>query len=173
LAIAIIVEDGTNVIGANSWVSVDDYISYAASRGVTVTGDADVLASQLLQAVDYINTYRDRFKGAKTYITQTMQWPRQYVTIDNADWPKDVIPPELIAAQCQLGMALFAGITFNANVAAGLPVIMEKVDVIETQYASPSAVAGFSWQEASLPVVDGLLAPLLRGSAMFLRNIRY
>ncbi len=52
---AIVVEDGTQVAGANSYVSESDLTTYASDRGVALSETESVL---IIKAMDYLNTLR-------------------------------------------------------------------------------------------------------------------
>jgi hypothetical protein len=166
----IVVEDGSIVSGANSFVSIADAKAYAKDRGVSL-GSGTEIAEQLIQAMDYLATFRSLWKGTKVETTQPLQWPRKDVQIDDADWDETMIPPELVQAQCQLVIAQQQGIALYTNVAAGtLPVIKEVTGPLETTYASPTAA--FDMSAASIPAVDILLAPLLASDGFGLSTLR-
>ena len=74
----IVVEDGTGLASSNSYVSEADFATYAADRGVTITGTSAVL---LIQAMDSIE--EENFKGNKYTDAQALQWPRDGVYIDD------------------------------------------------------------------------------------------
>ena len=101
---AITVETGAIVTGANSYVSTTDFTAYAAARGVTLTSGAETL---LIQAMDYIESLS--YIGMKSTSTQPLQWPRINVYIDGYLFADDDIPQELINAQMQVGMAIDVG----------------------------------------------------------------
>ena len=67
----IVVETGAGLTNSNSYVSESDLATYAADRGVTISGTAAVL---LIQAMDYLES--KNFNGTKSHITQATQWPR-------------------------------------------------------------------------------------------------
>lgn len=92
---ALIVEDGTLVSNANSYVSVDDYITWADARGFTYDSYPDI-EQKILRAMDYIESLQ--FVGEKHEETQSLQWPRDYVLIDGYSVESDEIPKQLKAA---------------------------------------------------------------------------
>jgi len=100
----IIVEDGTQISGANSYVSAADFATYAADRGVTVTGTDTIL---LITAMDYIE--QQNFKGNQLTSTQALQWPRCNVVIDGWYNVQTEIPQLLIDAQCEVALGIDAG----------------------------------------------------------------
>lgn len=105
----LIVEDGSGVTNANTYVDLIYLAAYAADRGLTIpTVDADKEKS-LLKAMDYLESRRGEFQGSKTVGTQSLQWPRTGVSIDCNDLDSDVIPEELKKAQCQLVVEMQTG----------------------------------------------------------------
>ena len=101
---AIIVENGTGVADANSYVSEADLTAFATSRGITLTQDEDIL---LLIAMDYIESLN--FKGLKVERNQALQWPRVDVYYDNYYADSNVIPNELKNALMQCAIAVDQG----------------------------------------------------------------
>lgn len=103
----ITVEDGSIVTDATSYISVADFATYAANRGITlttVTGSQDEL---LIRAMDYLES--QSFIGTKSTSTQSLQWPRLYAYIDTYLVDSGTIPAELIKAQCEIAIAMDAG----------------------------------------------------------------
>lgn len=130
---AIIVEDGTNVTSANSYVTTAELTAYATARGVTLVTGAESL---LIQAMDYIET--QQYQGSKVLFTQGLQWPRVNVWIDG--WYNNVttIPKELKNGQMETAIAIDQGNAPNADVTRFA--ISEKVGELEVHYA-PNAPA--------------------------------
>jgi hypothetical protein len=171
MAITIIVEDGTQVTNANSYVSVADARIYASNRGVTLPADNDVVASMLIRANDYLEAQECRYQGERTSATQALAWPRKCVVLHCEAVPTNVIPNSLIAAQIQLAMAINAGFDLQPNVSPQDYVIREKVGPIETQYANPLSV-GIT---PTFTAANALLAPLFgecAASGFGIRTIR-
>lgn len=137
MAIEIIIEDGTEVANANSFVSVSNARIYAANRGVSLPSSDDELAAMLIKANDYLEAQADLFQGERATATQELQFPRSGVYIYGALVPSNIIPKSLISAQVQLAMAINAGLDLQPNVTPGDYVIKEKVGPIETVYANP------------------------------------
>lgn len=98
----LIIENGTIVANANSYVSVAVLNDYLSSIGVTTTASDAVKESYLILAMQYLEVLRNKFKGSKVSSLQTLQWPRQYVQIDGFNVAITTMPTELIKAQCQL-----------------------------------------------------------------------
>lgn len=101
---AIVVEDGSTVTGANSYVSEAELTAYASARGVTLTTDTEQL---LIRAMDYIEALS--FQGYKWTGTQPLQWPRSNVWVDGILVGADEIPDELKNGLMQTAMAIDDG----------------------------------------------------------------
>lgn len=100
----IVVEDGSIVANANSYVSEADLTTYATDRGIVIVGEEDEL---LIQAMDYLE--QQNFIGIKWTSTQSLQWPRADVIIDGYYQNVEDIPQLLINAQCEIALAIDAG----------------------------------------------------------------
>lgn len=162
----LIIEDGTNVANANSYVTLTEARTYATARGITLSTVDATLESQLIQAMDYLEAQRAKYQGNKTYETQSLQWPRTNVWIDSYQFSPGGIPQLLKNAQCQLAMELHSGILLLPTVTDGA-VKREKIDVIEVEYIESSISSS-----AILKKVDSLLQPLFRTNAFSLGTVR-
>ena len=100
---ALIIEDGTIVIYANSWVDLQTYIDYADSQGVTIT-DTEKAERNLIQAQQYITSFESKLKGYKVSRIQYTAYPREYLYLDGFYEPDDEVPQ--LVKQCQLEFAL-------------------------------------------------------------------
>lgn len=128
---AIVVEDGTIVTGANSYVTSAELTTYATDRGVTITGTNAVL---LIQAMDYIEA--QNYKGYKSTAAQPLVWPREAVYIDGYLFDNDDIPEQLKNAQMATALAIDAGNSPYAVIERQTE--SERVDVIEVRYQKGS-----------------------------------
>jgi hypothetical protein len=167
---ALVIEDGTNVAGANTYCDVTTIRAFANARGATLPETDDELIPLVFGAMDYIEAKRNQFQGKKTNwpgddlskpIPQPLQWPRNCVTIDGDDFPNNAIPLELKNALCQLCVEQASGIDISPT-QTGPFVISEKIDVIETKYSETVRTSG-----AEMPRVDAFLAPLLKQDSGF------
>jgi hypothetical protein len=167
---ALIVEDGTGVADANTYIDRDAAIAYAAARGV-VLPNTDVTDQRIIKAMDYLTLYDYKWKGYKTVSTNALPWPRKSVYIEGELFPDNEIPSQLVRAQADLVLQVTAGInllpTFSADTAF---VTREKVDVIETEYSEAIALQALGTLP-DMPLIDALLAPLL-ASVGRLRTVR-
>lgn len=134
----IIVEDGGQVSGANSYVSLADARTLLADYGQDLDADDTIAEQQLLSSMRYIEAYREQFKGYKLTREQSLQWPRGDVYIDGWLSPSDEIPVELPRGQVFAAYEIANGESLQAN-DSGRKVSKEKVDVIEVAYFESSA----------------------------------
>jgi len=128
----IIVENGTVVAGANSYVSEAGLLDYAASRGVNLTGATDVL---IIKAMDYIESRP--FIGDKHREAQPLQWPRDEVYIDRYYIERETIPKELKNGVYTAALAIDAELDPLRIVERATK--REKADVIEVEYMDSAA----------------------------------
>lgn len=134
---AIIVEDGSIVTGANSYVSVADLTTFATARGVTLVDDEEML---LIKAMDYIEQLA--YKGVKRTRDQGLQWPRVDVYIDGYYFDSDEIPQQLKDGLCHAAIAIDEG---NDPLADEVrKTIREKVGDLEVEYAPGSVSAVYN-----------------------------
>lgn len=159
MAIVIVVEDGSIVANANSYVSVSDSRLFAESRGVVLPVDDDAIAAMLIQATDYLQSKECEYQGSRTSREQELSWPRIDVEINGNEFPSDKIPKNVIYAQNYLVMALNDGIPIMGNIVPGDFVIEETVGPITTKYSDPAKV-GIGNMAPTLTAVDAALAPL-------------
>lgn len=157
----IVVEDGSIVTGANSYVSVADLQAYANARGIIIATDESAL---LLKAMDYLESFDGRFKGSRVSRDQPMSWPREGATIEGWEWTKSEIPRQVINAQISLCIEIAEGEDPRNPSPAVLPVVGESVDgAVSVQYANPGQALKVSKTQASSTIIR----LLLNNSGMF------
>ena len=164
---ALTIEDGSGVAGANSYIDVVAARTYAVARGLTLpAADGDVEAL-LIKSMDFIEAYRGDFQGLKTAATNSLQWPRTGVTLDGYPLAEDAIPQVLKDAQAQLAVDAQNADLMPAG--TGREVVMEQVDVVQVQYAE----TGDTNPQPIFTKAEALLKPLLK-SGLFgsLRSLR-
>lgn len=89
---ALVVENGSNVSGANTYVTLAEFKAWADERGITYDTDAKV-TEHIYRAMDFIE--RQNYQGRKANETQPLQWPRTDVLIDGYYVDATEIPKEL------------------------------------------------------------------------------
>lgn len=153
---ALIVEDGTGLSTAESYISVVDADTYiAAYKGADTTWDAaldaakEVAARQATQYLDGFYTW----KGIKLTSTQALDWPRSDV-YDEREVLITGVPTALENATAEMMFLIITGVTIIENIDKSKQAIREKVDVIEVEYQIGASV------QPSFPIVGRLLAAL-------------
>lgn len=135
----LIIEDGTEVANANSYITVAEYSSWAnarfgASRTTAPACDQDA-EKHILRAMDYFEA--QEFQGYKVTSTQVLQWPRSWVEIDGFAVETNEIPKEVknsiyeLAYADELGQGELASVDRKTK--------KEKVGDIEVEYADSSS----------------------------------
>lgn len=97
MTLTLVVEDGTVVAGANTYLTEADANTILEDYGYVLTpATADV---NLVTSSRYLNRFRGRYKGSLVDASQPLQWPRQGVYIDCNLLASDEIPDEIKIAQ--------------------------------------------------------------------------
>ncbi|MEM6902247.1 MAG: DnaT-like ssDNA-binding protein [Pseudomonadota bacterium] len=152
----LVVEDGSVVTGAESYISAPDATAYLEARGYDAwTDQADAAKERALRlATDYmVQTYRGRWIGNRAQSDQSLDWPRHQVIADGYHVDSDVVP-----ADVQRACALLAVRALTGDLVPDLTrrTSKEAVGPIEVEYDG---------DERSNPYrqVERLLSPYLRG----------
>ena len=155
---ALVVEDGTLVSGADSYVTLAEFKAWADKRGVTY-GTDEVVTQQVYRAMDYIESLN--FIGEKSDENQALQWPRDQVVIDGYYIDSDEMPNELKVAVYESIKAEIDG--DSRMTASDRRTISEKVGELQVTYANNADV------KRSIPAVTKALRKLIRPMAMVSR----
>lgn len=131
----IIVEDGSVVSGANSYVSEAELSAYATDRNITLSGDYGDASELLVRSMDYMEMLE--YSGDKYSRDQPLQWPRVGVVVDDYSVSRETLPPDLKKAQLALAIAIDQGYDPLANVDRTQQRI--KIDVIDITYDDSAA----------------------------------
>ena len=166
----LIVEDGSCVVGADSFVSLADANTYFENYGGFWTGDDPSKEAALRRASAYVST---AFKWLGTLTcgrNQSLAWPRTGVTDCNEyEIPADSVPREVVLATLSAASyeLLYPG-GLTPSVTAGKQALKEKVDVIEVTYMTPEqqGLSGGDAVAAQRPVLTQI-NDLLRCFASF------
>lgn len=141
----LIVEDGTGVANANSYITLAVARTYASLRGIVLSVDDPTLTAQVILAADFLESFAQQYVGSPTLFTQSLSWPRQGVLFDpNNPYPNNQIPIQLLNAQCEAVIAETAGIILQPTTDYGTSgfVVEEKVDVLTTKYSEHIGTSG-------------------------------
>lgn len=134
----------------NSYASAEDLRQFSASRGHDVP-DNDQCPALLFQAMDYLNGLN--WLGVRADPDQPLPWPRCGIYLNDSPLKPDVIPRQLVQAQCRLALAAQDG-ELDGTLTRG--VTMEMAGKVSLQYSgeADSGAVTFPW-------LSGLLRGLL------------
>lgn len=132
-----IVEDGTGVDGANSYVDAAYAAQYFTDRGQTWAGsDGD-----LVRGTDYVDGAFE-WPGQRVEPLQSLAWPRKGVEFDGEPYPSNVVPDPVKQAVCEVAQAIAADVPEQQGTGA---VKSQKVGTLEVEYFEPS---GYEYPES-------------------------
>lgn len=161
---ALIVEDGTGLSLADSYISVAEADIYFAAREnaewAATLKDKDAL---LRRATDYIEqAFYGRWKGYRKTQTQRLSWPRTNVPLeDDSSW-LSLVADNIVPERVRWATAELALVASGAELAATQERAQSSVDidVISITYDPASSV------QPQYPRVQMLLQPYLKGSGI-------
>ena len=105
---ALIVEDGTGVVGANTYITAADAVARADIYCFSFPAEIDAEV-HLIRAAVYLETLRNNYQGKKYIVGQSLQWPRDPVYIDDEYNDPSSIPQLLIDAQVNIASVDYSG----------------------------------------------------------------
>ncbi len=136
---ALIIEDGSIVAGADSFATVAEFATYAAKYGRSVTDDAEAVESLLRRAALQMDALD--WKGTTVSRDQPLSWPRYGVIIEGWEYPSNVVPAKVKSGQMALAAEIYADDSAPDDLKPG-PIIREKVGPLETEYGdAPRSVS--------------------------------
>lgn len=99
---ALIIETGAGVAGANSYVDLAYLKAYHLSRGRSAWDyyDDEEMEAAALRAMTYLETFR--YKGQRVAVSQSCVFPRVGIIMrDGLEWPSTEVPEMVRAAQAE------------------------------------------------------------------------
>ena len=155
---ALIVEDGTIVTGAESYISVadaDTYFTARANAAWDALADADKEAA-LRKATDYMTgRYGLRWKGDRVSELQALDWPRSSAYANGFLIDSGSVPVAIQRACAELAVRASAD---DLAPDVGAQVKQEVVGPISVTYADGAR------QDTRYALVDSMLAAYLKGA---------
>lgn len=154
---ALIVEDGTGVAGANSYNTDAEYVAYALATGQAIGADETARDIEQINGTAYVETLRDKYQGTKTLNANSLQFPRNGVYVDDYLVANDVIHPDFKKAQ--LEAAIFESTNSIQN--------NSSVNNIKSQELANTGkieyFEGGTYTISNTGTLDALLKPFLKG----------
>lgn len=163
----LIVETGEGLKTANSYITLDEAKEYLTLRSVEF--DEASIESKVILACDFLTFAGFSFKGEKTNFEQSLDFPRKNLFIGHTEISSKSVPQQVKTAQLELlklrieSPQLFEVMSYQDFI------VKEKIDVIETQYASPAEIAEVM---SRMKTIDNILLPFIRGSGGQLKVYR-
>lgn len=164
---SLIVEDGTGLSTAESYVSVAAADTRMTALGLTNWGTLSTTEKEqaLRRSTQHmLRAYRGRWKGTRVTSTQALDWPR-YIPdmVDGHPVLSSVVPTDIANACADLALKAAAG-----DLAPDLEraVIRKKVGPLETEYSPHSP------QATRYRAIDMALAPYIKGSSAMATLVR-
>lgn len=136
---ALTIEDGTIVAGADSYATAAELTAYATNYGFTLPA-TDAEKEALLRRAA-LQMGMEKWKGDRTDATQSLAWPREYVYVDSELLASTSIPARIQYGQMALACEIYADDLSPPETAQG-PVVRQKVDVVEVAYGQVRNVTG-------------------------------
>lgn len=159
---ALVVEDGTGLATANSFITDAEFTAWASARGRLegLTQDSgSARAPSIVLAADYLcNEQRFQWRGKRTVPTQALVWPRTGATNrDGYDIASNVVPASVKQAQCSLAWLSMTGVDLQPVLPRGGRIQTKTIGPLSTTYFN-DATAETVFAEAM-----GAIDPLLLG----------
>lgn len=154
----LIIETGSIVPNADSYVTRADYITYASKIGIVIADD-DTTDEKLRKSAQFIDSHEPNLKGMRVQRDQPMAFPRDGVYIDNWLWESDEIPRQVMLAQMNIALDIEAGIDpYNPPVNPNRATIAERVEgAVSVQYANSGGVQKLGRSSAATALMSSLL----------------
>ena len=137
----LIIENGSIVPGANSYVAVAEARAYVESRGGLFPVEDIDGEYKILEAMDYLESHREQFKGDLVRLDQPLGFPRNNFYAEDWLWPSTEIPRQVLNAVLALVFEVCQGKDLYNPESEAPPAIKKKVGPIETVYAQPARVS--------------------------------
>ena len=159
----LIIEDGSQVVNANSFSTDEEYKAYASLRGLTVSATQPEREADLIEGMDYLQSSEGSLQGYRASSTQSTIYPRIGVTLYGYVLASDKIPQELKNAQME-GAAYSTSNTLLTNSSSD-NIKSEQVDSLKTEYFS-----GSNMTTVNLQRVNAQLGPLMKDTNTLVRT---
>jgi len=151
---ALIIEDGTGVDNANSYITVAEARAFASLRSLILPSSDSEVEVLIVKAFDYLESLD--YKGNHANPPQSAEFPRRDLYLQGVLFSESQIPYKLKQAQSQLTYeAVNIDLQPTGN---GKEVIKEKVDVVEVQYSEK----GINVARPTFTTVNSFLKDLLK-----------
>lgn len=170
---ALVVEDGTGLSTANSYLSEADADTYNTDHSVSTDwsgADSADKEKALRLATQYLDVrYDGRWKSYRSNEDQALDWPRWYAKdSDGYYWDTDQIPQRLKDATAELALRVIEGDTLFADITKPGTIKSQSITVGPIK-KSIEYMGGYT-QVKGYPLIDGLVRPLIKNNSSLERG---
>lgn len=134
---ALTIEDGTIVAGADSFATAAELVAYAGNFGRVIPADTPSQEALLRRAALEINA--KPWKGRTVSQDQMLAWPRYEVCLNRFLLPSNTIPAQIKAGQMALATEIHADDLSPPEQRLGA-ISREKVGPLDTEYSTASPI---------------------------------
>jgi hypothetical protein len=163
----LIVEDGTGLATADSYISLAEARTYALSYGYTLPVDDTDADVALRKGAVYVGLFESSFSGERLVDTQSLAWPRENAFKcagqDQIEIPSDSVPIEIQNANVIAAASYGQSINVRPN-DDGLAVASKEVTgAVKVSYFDN----GKTGKSAQITEAVDALGPLMCNSSLF------
>lgn len=145
---------GYDVEGANSYVTDQEYINYAAATGREIGADAATREVELYNGFIEVESRRNKYQGYKSQ-EKGAQFPRTGLVIDSYPVSSDAVPDEVKHGQIELSIqSRTQDLRLSDTVQ---PIKREKLSTLEIEYQD-----GSNFNYVTTEKADQFLKPLYK-----------
>lgn len=162
---ALIVEDGTGLEDANTYIALTEADSYHGTRLNSAWAEAseDDRTKALIAATEYLDgKYRRRWRGLKSSGVQALEWPRLQA-YDDSGYRLEGVPARLKNAVCEAALTALAT-ELDPALERGGAVKRETVGPISTEYRDGNVLP------TVYPAITRWLKGLITGNGIQIRR---
>lgn len=162
---ALVVETGAIVPGADSYVSLANARALAASYGLALPADDTEAEAALRNGAVYVGLQEPSMCGRRVSASQSLAYPRQGVSVYGFSLASDVIPPQVIHAQVVAAVEYGLGTDVRAS-SDGRVTESERVEgAVTVSYFNNGATGATTTITAALDALRPLLCGSVNGAS--------
>lgn len=162
---ALVVETGAIVPGADSYVSLANARALAASYGLALPTDDTEAEAALRNGAVYVGLQEPSMCGRRVSASQSLAYPRQGVSLYGFTLASDVIPPQIVHAQVVAAVEYGAGTDVRAS-SDGRVTESERVEgAVTVSYFNNGATGAATTITAALDALRPLLCGSVNGAS--------
>ena len=162
---ALVVETGAVVPGADSYVSLADARALAAGYGLALPADDIAAEAALRNGAVYVGLQEPSMCGRRVSASQSLAYPRQGVSLYGFALASDVIPPQIVHAQVVAAVEYGAGTDVRAS-SDGRVTESERVEgAVTVSYFNNGATGATTTITAAMDALRPLLCGSVNGAS--------